>query len=93
MKLSKSGKQIYVSVVRQMRGNGETMTQGFVEFDKEVNAKIAEGYMPYGSLVVDHCSASSMDVIQPMMLKTEAAGDYLSEAQEGSGNDVSKTVR
>lgn len=61
-------KPIYVCVVRQMRGNGETMTQGFKEFDKAVNAKIAEGYVPHGSLVVDHCSASSMDVIQPMLL-------------------------
>lgn len=74
MQLNKNDKQvaadkpIYVCVVRQMQGNGETMKQGFKAFDKEVNAKIADGYVPHGSLVIDHCSASSMDVIQPMLL-------------------------
>lgn len=61
-------KPIYVCIVRQMQGNGMTMKQGFIEFDKSVNAKIAEGYVPHGNLVIDHCSASSMDVIQPMLL-------------------------
>lgn len=89
MQLNKDSKQIaatkpiYVCVVRQMQGNGQTMTEGFVEFDKAVNAKIAEGYTPYGSLVIDHCSASSMDVVQPMLLRTETAQDYMAAAQEG----------
>jgi hypothetical protein len=73
MKLSKEPKPYYLTVVSHfsmpyVEDPQAWMARQFKKFDKKVNEKVKDGYIPYGSLVIDHCDVASMDLVQAMVL-------------------------
>lgn len=77
MKLSKDSKPYYITVVSHFQMPSNTvdaeawMTEQFATFDKKVNDKVEEGYVPYESFTMDHCDVASMDLVQAMVLKEQ----------------------
>jgi hypothetical protein len=74
MKLEKEAKPYYITVVCHFTMGHVNDAQAFIaekfkEFDDMVNAKVAEGYMPHGSFIMDHCDTASMDLAQAMVLE------------------------
>lgn len=77
MKLDKEPKPYYITVVSHFQMSPsecnpqDYMCKEFKKFDEKVNEKIAEGYVPYGNFVMDHCDMASMDLAQTMILENK----------------------